>query len=316
MSYLTPAQILDQAAYKYASGEYQPPQCRASINMGVVPAQLHKESPYYSTSRTSQVESLISSHYAGHNSRHDSNASRPAHHHHSATSVQRQRSMPMIEFSGGPSYAPSIPVTSFESHDPYPSMSSVVPAPLSERRNSEDTSPFHECTHMKHKGSGGGTSYAYPDYLNLPPDYRSASKDTHRQFEYPGYLNLPPGYSRDSNNIQKQTKYPDYLNLPEEYRTSQAQVNFYLVTSFAHPIDTSCSMDLFGRLATPDILRILIPSLHRATILPSRLSPPSDVEVILNSIVILQIRFPSSKTAGAPLITFVCRKESFTTKQI
>ncbi|KAH7871617.1 uncharacterized protein C8R40DRAFT_546458 [Lentinula edodes] len=223
MSYLTPAQILDQAAYKYASGEYQPPQCRASTNMGVVPAQLHKESPYYSTSRTSQVESLISSHYAGQNSRHDSNASRPAHHHHSATSVQRQRSMPMIGFSGGPSYAPSIPVTSSESHDPYPSMSSVVPAPLSERRNSQDTSPFHECTHMKHKGSGGGTSYAYPDYLNLPPDYRSASKDTHRQFEYPGYLNLPPGYSRDSNNIQKQTKYPDYLNLPEEYRTSQAQ---------------------------------------------------------------------------------------------
>ncbi|KAF8825370.1 hypothetical protein HHX47_DHR7000173 [Lentinula edodes] len=64
-------------------------------------------------------------------------------------------------------------------------------------------------------------------------------------------------------------------------------------------------MDLFGRLGTPDILRILIPSLHRATILPSRLNPPSDVEVILNSIVILQIRFPSSKTAGAPLITFV-----------
>ncbi|KAJ4467193.1 hypothetical protein C8J55DRAFT_232811 [Lentinula edodes] len=223
MSYLTPAQILDQAAYKYASGEHQAPQYRASTNMGVVPAQLHKESPYYSTSRTSQVESPISSHYAGHTSRHDSNASRPAHHHHSATSVQRQRSMPMMGFSGGPSYAPSIPVTSFGSHVTYASMSSVVPAPLSERRNSQDTGPFPECTHMTRKGSGGGTSYAYPNYLNLPPEYRSASQDTQGQLEYPDYLNLPPGYGRNSNNVQKQNKYPDYLNLTEEHRTSQSQ---------------------------------------------------------------------------------------------
>ncbi|KAJ4477450.1 hypothetical protein J3R30DRAFT_3404792 [Lentinula aciculospora] len=217
MSYLTPAQILDQAAYETTG--HRPPQYGASSNIGVVPAQLHNRLHH----RIFQHESPVSAPYAGHSFHDDANISGDAQG--SFRPIQRQKSTPMMNLGVAASYAPvspSIPVSSFSHHTCYSTNSPVAMAPLSERRNSQDTGPFHQGTHRgatKRKGSSSGTSYAYPDYLNLPPGYRNASQEAQKQFEYPDYLNLPLQYRRRSTDVQEQAKYPDYLNLPPEYRT-------------------------------------------------------------------------------------------------
>ncbi|KAJ3993761.1 hypothetical protein F5050DRAFT_647942 [Lentinula boryana] len=226
MSYLTPTQILDQAAY--ADAKHRARQYDTSVSMGVVPAHLHTQSPYYSTSRPSHHQSAISTQYASHNSIRDASASREDYYHRTTSLAQCQKSLPTMDLSGDSSLAPespSVPITSFSNQHPY-ATSSVVLGPLSERRNSQDIGPSHESIYgapVKRRRSGGGTCNGYPDYLNLPPEYWNTSTEARKEFEYPNYLNLPPEYRCNSRDIQKQADYPHYLNLPPEYRTNPGE---------------------------------------------------------------------------------------------
>ncbi|KAJ3739319.1 hypothetical protein DFH05DRAFT_546905 [Lentinula detonsa] len=239
MSYLTPTQILDQATY--AKPQDRARQYDTSVSMGVVPAHLHTQSPYYSTSRPSHYQSAISTNYAGHT--HDANASLEDYYHRTTSLSQCQKSLPTMDLSRGSSRAPespSVPITSFSNNHPY-ATSSVVLGPLSERRNSQDIGPCHQSIYgapVKRKRSGGGTCNGYPDYLNLPPEYWNAPTEARKEFEYPNYLNLPPEYRRNSSDIQKQADYPHYLNLPPEYRTNPSQAGIGPVRSPGHAVHT------------------------------------------------------------------------------
>ncbi|KAE9386526.1 hypothetical protein BT96DRAFT_1005996 [Gymnopus androsaceus JB14] len=177
----------------------------------IAPTQLHHQSSYSSTS----------GHYAGNSS---SSSSRDAHHHHSSATVQRQMSMSTM-CSTGSSYAPAspIPVSSFSNLNPYPTMSTpAFPAPLSERRSSQDNA-IPQSYYGRHTTSKDSSSYVYPEYLNLPPEYRKHSQNLG---QLPDYMNLPPE-RHNSHAAQNHGQFPDYLNLPTEYRAKQSHPSQY-----------------------------------------------------------------------------------------
>ncbi|KAE9385634.1 hypothetical protein BT96DRAFT_572595 [Gymnopus androsaceus JB14] len=207
MSYPTPGHILSQAGLVQRPAYHH----SGAADIGIAPTQLHHQSSYSSTS----------GHYAGNSS---SSSSRDAHHHHSSATVQRQMSMSTIR-STGSSYAPAspIPVSSFSNLNPYLTMSTpAFPAPLSERRSSQDNA-IPQSYYGRHTTSKDSSSYVYPEYLNLPPEYRKHSQNLG---QLPDYMNLPPE-RHNSHAAQNHGQFPDYLNLPTEYRAKQSHPSQY-----------------------------------------------------------------------------------------
>lgn len=249
----TPEQILNKAGIvQLQRPHYQSGNTIATTHLQCQPSK-------FSTVKIPQYDS---GNYAGHSS---SSSFPDIHHHtHFGAVVNRQTTVSMMP-SGG-SYAPisPIPISSVSSRmNPYPMVTPVLPGPLSERRNSQEKA-ISQCFYEVHapaksKDSGSNSSsYTYPEYLNIPPDYGYHSRDIQNQGQFPS---IHQEYRHNSQTAQNYGELPDYLNLPPEYRQTQpGQVSilyvpltdhswYFSILAWAYPISwalESCSESLFS----------------------------------------------------------------------
>ncbi|KAJ3839721.1 hypothetical protein F5878DRAFT_724304 [Lentinula raphanica] len=235
MSYLTPAQILNEAPH--ADDGHQNRRYGAYVNPGVAPAQLYVQNTqqqHYPPFNPYQNENPAAVHSASRHDMYGTSISPGLDSRHSNPSIQFQDPWPMMGMNGSEPFmspSPSVAVGSFSSHHPC-ATPYIPPNPLSERRNSQEDRFVRGAPEGFPKRKGSRTSghpYAYPEHLiRSPLEYQNSSQEVHGGFEHPGYANpVPAGYRRNSRDVQKQTQqtwYSTDLGYSVEPRNNHATV--------------------------------------------------------------------------------------------